>query len=74
MPIIILLVCSVCLHKYTTKKREIQISVISVHSSSLDGAAGEVEVDELWDHLEGVGLHLLQRVRVQPKLTQVRDV
>ena len=59
----------------TGKSAKFKCSVIypSVHPS-LYGAAREVEVDELRDHLEGVGLHLLQRVRVQPQLSQVRNV
>ena len=34
----------------------------------LDVAVGEVEADQLRDHLEGVRLQLLQRVVIQPKL------
>ena len=40
----------------------------------LDAALGEVEADELGDHLEGVGLHLLQRVGVEVQLAEIRDV
>jgi hypothetical protein len=35
----------------------------------LDVAVGEVERDELWNHLEGVGLQLLQGVVVKSQLT-----
>lgn len=41
---------------------------------ALDAAVREVEADQLGDHLEGVGLDLLQRIVVEVQFAEVRDV